>query len=121
MNIEIEDNPNCRASDQFVFNELEAPAPIKGIRVMDRGKESWCDVIGVGKAAKFTDACAVKVTDSGAGFAYLIYGGAWGIRLRPAAYAGESWELSNTHQWGEPFKLYGEKEDILYGNREASF
>ena len=121
MNIQVEENPNCRGSDQFVFNELEAPAPVKGIRVADRGKESWCDVVGVDGPGRFTDAFAVKVTDSGAGFAYLIYGGGWGIRLRPEAYAGEPWGLSNTHQWGESFKLYGEKEDILYGNFKTSF
>jgi len=121
LNIEIEDNPNCGPSDQFVFNELEAPAPVKGIRVADRGKESWCDIVGVESPGRFTGVFAVKVTDSGAGFAYLIYGGGWGIRLRPAAHAGEPWDLSNPRQWGEPFKLYGEKEDILYGNFETSF
>ena len=116
MNIEIEDNPNCRASGQFVFNELEAPAAIKAIRVMDRGKESWCGIVGVEGTGHFTDAFAIKVTDSGAGYAYLIYGGAWGIRIRPEAYAAEPWDLSNARQWGEPFKLYGEKEDMLYGS-----
>ena len=114
MNIEIETNPNCESCDQFVFRELEPSRQIKGIRVMDRGKESSCDVTGVEKGGRFTDAFAVKVADSGAGFAYVIHGGAWGIRLRPEAYAAEPWDLANKHQWGEPFKLYGEREDIFY-------
>ena len=115
MNIEIEENPNCGSCDQFVFRELEPPRRIKGIRVMDHGKETSCDVTGVEKDGRFVDAFAVKVADSGAGFAFVIHGGAWGIRLRPEAYSKETWDLSNAHQRGEPFKLYGEEEDILYG------
>lgn len=114
MNVEVGDNPNCRASDQFVFRELEAPRGILGIRVTERGKESRCDVIGVEPSGQFVRAHAVKITDSGAGFAYLIYGGEWGIRLRPEIDAQEPWDLSNPRQWGEPFKIYGEERDIIF-------
>jgi len=114
MIIEVEDNPNCQGSGQFVFRELEPPKIIKGIKVVERGKEIMCEVAGVGEEGVFTEARAVKIADSGAGFAYLITGGGWGIRLRPETYAAEAWDLSNQHQWGEPFKIYGSKDDIIY-------
>ena len=113
MQIEIEPNKNCEGSEQFFFSELGPSCPIRGIRVMDRAQEAECDVVGVEKEGVFVEAFATKVADSGAGFAFLITGGAWGIRLRPATHGHEVWDLSNWHQWGEPFKLYGE-EDIFY-------
>ena len=114
MQIEVETNPNCAGSEQFVFRELEPSRAIKGIRVSDRGKEIACDVVGVAKGGLFVGAFAAKIADSGAGYAFIIYGGDWGIRLRPDAYSDEAWDFSNKHQWGEPFKIYGDEEDILY-------
>jgi len=111
---EISNNPNCGPSDEFVFFELEKPRLIRGIRVNERGGDTDCEVVGVDGPSDFCPAFAVKITDSGAGFAYLIFGGAWGIRLRPKAYGHEPWDLLNRHQWGEPFKIYGKEEDILY-------
>ena len=114
MITKVEDNPNCRGSEQFVFSELGPHRAIKGIKVLERGTEIFCDVTGVGRGGVFVDAHAVKIADSGAGFAFLIYGGGWGIRLRPEAYAAEAWDLSNKRQWGEAFKIYGSEEDIIY-------
>jgi len=113
MRISVNENPNCTESEQFHFNELEGARAIKGIRVDERGREIFCDVVGVKKDGGFVAASAVKVADSGAGFAYLIVGGEWGIRMRPETYGGEAWDLTNRHQWGEPFKLY-EGEDIVF-------
>lgn len=114
MQIEIPDNPNCSASEQFVFQELASPEKIRGIKIIHHGSEIDCDVTGVDEEGRWVEASAVKITDSGPGYSYLIYGGKWGIRLRPAPHAGESWDLKNAHQWGEPFKIYGERVDILY-------
>jgi hypothetical protein len=113
MRIEVEKNANCAASEEFEFRELSKPRPIRAIRVEESGKEVICDVTGVERGGKFGPAMAVKVTDSGEGFAFLIYGGAWGLRLKPASLAA-SWDLADRRQWGEPFKLYGSEDDIIY-------
>lgn len=114
MNIEIEPNPNCQESVQFVFNELSPPRPIKGVLAQVKGQETFCEVVGVSARGEWTQAWAVKITDSGEGFAYLIYGSDWGIRLKPATNGTEGWDLKNTHQWGESFKIYGSPQDIVY-------
>ncbi len=119
MQIQVESNPNCEGSEQFVFRELEAPRWVRGIKVSERGKEIECGVVGVEEGGRFIDAQAVKITDSGAGFAYLISGGRWGIRLRPSAHAAEPWDLENKHQWGEPFKIYGNSKDIIYSETSS--
>jgi len=114
MQIEVKANPNCGESEQFVFRELEPARPVWGLRVESGGQETSCDVMGVEKEGRFVGAMAAKIADSGAGYAYLIYGAEWGIRLRPREFAHEPWDLKNSHQWGEPFKIYGDTHDILY-------
>ncbi len=121
MQIEIKENPNCEASEQFVYKELGPSRPIRAIKVLERGKEIFCEVVGVEKNGLFTGAFATKIADSGAGFAYVIHGGAWGIRLRPEARTCEDWDFSNKHQRGEPFKIYGDEEDIVYADIKTSF
>lgn len=121
MQIEVQANSNCVSSEQFVFSELGPARLVSAIRVLERGVETRCDVTGVDAEGKFIPAQAVKIADSGAGYAYLIFGGSWGIRLRPERYKKENWDLSNLHQWGESFKIYGEEEDIFYGNIETHF
>ena len=116
MNIEVEQSPNGPSSEQFVFKELGKPRRIEAIRVEIRGRETLCEVTGVERGGKWMSAHSIKIADSSEGHAFLIYGGSWGIRLRPEPFSKESWDLSNSNQWGEPFKIYGSEEDILYAN-----
>ena len=117
MQIEVEENPNCAGSEQFVFHELGRPRPVSAIRTGEGKKEALCDVVAVERGGEFGRAFAVKIADSGAGYAYLIYGGLWGIRLRPRRFGSEGWGLLNKAQWGEPFKIYGSEDDILYADK----
>ena len=117
MLLEVEANPNCAESQQFVFQVLGECCPVLALRVGEGALEEFCDVIGVEEGGRWTAAQAVKITDSSDGFAFLIRGGAWGIRLRPQKYSSEPWDLNNRRQWGEPFKIYGASEDLVYGNR----
>ena len=118
MQIEVNENPNCQPSQQFVFSELGPVRPVEAIKTIDRGVELRCDVVGVDGGGKFIQAYAVKIADSGAGYAYLIFGGSWGIRLKSERDGAEPWDLSNSRQWGEPFKIYGEEEDIIYAKNK---
>src|SRR3989338_2379950 len=107
MQIQVEDNPNCPASEQYFFNELAAPRPVRALRVTEGGRDVVREIASVDGPAS-----AVKISDSGEGFAYLIYGGKWGICLRPEG--GGPWDLADPEQQGEPFKIYGNADDILY-------
>jgi hypothetical protein len=54
----------------------------------------------------------VQVEDSGAGAAYVIYGGDWGIRLK-AADSEKDWDASDPDQWGETHLVLADREDIF--------
>ena len=114
MHIAVNANPNCQGSEEFVFNELGPPKKIKGIRISEGPRDVDCEVVGVDAEGRFVGAFAAKIADSGAGFAYIIVGSDWGIRIRPSLFSKEPWSLSNPRQWGEPFKIYGSEEDIIY-------
>jgi len=113
MRIEVEENPNCGGTDEFQYRELGNVRPIKAIRALEREKTVVLEVVGVAKGGAWEDARCVKVADSGAGFAFLIFGGPWGLRLKPEWHKAP-WDLSDPKQWGEPFKIYGSEDDIIY-------
>ena len=114
MQMDVADNPNCAGSEQMVYHTLGPEKTVSAIRIEEQGKETLCEVTGVESDGRFIKAKVAKIADSGAGFAFLIFGGAWGIRLKPETYAAEAWDLSNKHQWGEPYKIYGSENDIIF-------
>ena len=113
MLIQVEDSPNCGGTEQFLYRELGEARNVRGILAEERGKELTLDVTGVAKDGSWVPARCVKIADSGAGFAYLIFGGEWGVRLKPIWHTAE-WDLADPKQWGEPFKIYGDEKDIIY-------
>ena len=116
MQIEVEESPNGPASEQFVFKELGTRRRVKAIRAELAGRETVCDVTGVEPGPRWTPASCVKVADSSDGHAFLIYGGGWGLRLKAADDAQRPWDLGDKTQWGEPFKIYGNEDDIIYAD-----
>lgn len=113
MFIDIEKNPNCSKTGLFAFEELGVARPIKGVHAEENGKEVVYEVTGVDHDGVFIPAYAQKVSDSGSGIGFLIYGGTWGVRLKPKALS-EAWDLKNKNQHGEAYMIYGEAGDIDY-------
>ena len=100
MLIMIEENPNCEAVDNRLFQEH---APARAITHVRR-EGVWCPVTGLEEGMSPSPAFAQKVEDSGDGSCYLIFGGGWGLRLKRAE-SPDPWTLENPAQWGEPFLL----------------
>ncbi len=109
--IEIEPNPNCEAHGFFAFEESGEARAVKALRMETQGGEEWWDVTGVDTGGKFVNARTQKVADSGAGYGFLIFGGAWGIRLKPSGFK-EEWDLKSARQKGEAYVVFAEETDI---------
>ncbi len=116
MVLEVESNDNCEASVFVRFKEIEPARPVSQIRIYDRTSQGeWCWVCG------WTDhpthprgaAFAQRVEDSGAGLAYLVFGGLYGIRLK-SVRVEEEWDLASANQWGEPYLLLADASDLRY-------
>lgn len=115
----VDPNPNCEPVDGLMYQTLEPPRPVQQMRVARGGRDVWCWVTGVespsaaGPAPRWVPATAQKISDSGAGVAYLIAGGRWGLRLAPPSPAPPRWSLDDPAQWGDPYKLYGTLGDLV--------
>lgn len=114
VEIEVPTNPNCEGTEYQVFQEVADARPIERMRLIVNGKEKLCWVTGLDENGKVCPAYAQRVADSGGGISFLIFGGKWGIRFKPDEFRDEPWDLNNQHQWGEPFKFYGDEGDIIY-------
>lgn len=110
--IEVEANPNCGEYPQMAYAEVEPPKEVKRVHIEKNGKVEECWVTSVEEGGEFTSAKAAKVTDSGSGFAYVIFGGQWGVRLQQEDPKYHPWDFNNHDQWGEPYLLIGEDEVI---------
>lgn len=112
--IDVSAGENCPYSLQLVFSQLEAPRPVRQVRLYHRvAGGALYDVTGwTAEEAPCPALCAV-VEDSGQGRAFLVYGGEGGLRLRPAG-SGAPWELSASDQWGESHLLLADREDVVW-------
>lgn len=116
MFLEVEHNPNFEGSYFIRFKELGPPRPITHVKSYDRiSQGEWCVVTGWcdDPDQPLCPAYAQRVEDSGAGSAFIVFGGNWGIRLKPENDPRD-WNLHDCDQWGEGYLSLGEERDLRY-------
>ena len=76
--LEVEDNANCDGVPQLIFNTMAEPRPVAKVITGPFGEETsfhrvtgWCSENNGSPCTAY----AVKIQESGAGEALLIYGG----------------------------------------------
>lgn len=112
--VEVEPNDNSPMMAQHVFPNAGLPFPVSHVHVYDGVPGGrLCAVTGWSSAGGGSEvrAYAVEVEDSSEGRAILVYGGDWGIRLRPAG-SDAPWSLEDTNQWGETHLVLSSEEDL---------
>lgn len=115
--VEVEPNDNTPMMAQQVYKNLGLPFRVSHVRIYEGEPDGvWHDIAGWSSRDGGTpqDAFAVQVEDSSEGSAYLIYGGDWGIRLRPAG-SQEAWSLEDAAQFGETHLVIASDEDLTRG------
>lgn len=116
MIVEVESNENCEQGVFARFKETGAPRPAAKVRIYDRRPEGeWCWVTGWSDDPRrpCCPAYAQRVEDSGAGSAVIVYGGIYGLRLRPVG-SEQPWSLTADDQWGEPYLSLADERDVEY-------
>jgi hypothetical protein len=118
----IDANGNCAEGGSWRFNDLEPPRPVSRVRLYDTVPAGeWFDVVGWrGDSARpVCEAMMRKIDDSGSGIAYLITGGEWGVRLKPADDPSE-WSVQNDRQRGAPYLIAPSINDVKSADGERS-
>jgi hypothetical protein len=112
--VDVEPNDNTPMMAQQVYKNIGAPFPISHVRVYEGEPEGrLCAITGWSSSESGPEApvYAVQVEDSSAGAAFLVYGGDWGVRLRPAESEGP-WSLDDAGQWGETHMVLSSEDDL---------
>ena len=105
--IEVEDNDNCDYMPMQVYEPQAEPRLIIEVRLEEPDRpHGLYNVIGWSSEGDGTamDAMYAPVSDSGQARAHLIYGGDWGIRLKPVEL-NEDWDIDSPNQFGEPYLI----------------
>ena len=113
--VEVESNPNSAMSASQVFHNIDSPFRVVQVRIFEgEPGGQLCAIVGWSSENGGTAvaAHAVHIEDSSQGQAFLIYGGDWGVRLRPAENK-DAWAHENGSQWGEPYLVLADAEDIV--------
>lgn len=113
--IDVEEGENCPFSLQLIFSALDAPRAVRQVRLYHESEAgSLYDVVAWdNEDSASSPARGAAVEDSGAGRAYLIYGGSGGLRFRPAS-SGLDWDLAALDQWGRSHLLLSSLDDIVW-------
>jgi hypothetical protein len=115
MIIEVDSNQNCEQSVFARFKEVGPARRALRVKSYERNPHGeWCWVMGwTDDPAQPCCAASVQmVEDSGAGLTHLVFGGIWGVRLKPVSLQ-EEWSLESHNQWGEPYLSLADPRDIV--------
>jgi hypothetical protein len=113
--VEVESNDNTPMMAQQVYKNLGLPFRVAQVRIFEGDPEGrlftitgWSSADGGSPVPAY----AVQIEDSSAGAAYLVYGGDYGVRLRPAD-SDQPWSLADPDQLGETHLVLATLEDII--------
>jgi hypothetical protein len=118
MILEVESNENCDVSFFARFKEAGAARPLSQVRLYDHhpaGAWYWVTGWSDREDCPTCPAYAQMVEDSGSGLTYLVFGGLYGLRFKPADL-DEPWNLQSPHQWGEAYLSLADARDLRYAD-----
>ena len=119
--IEVEENENCEYMPMLVYEARGEPVAVRRARLFEPDRPHGVyEVTGWSSEGSGTPSQAmyVPVSDSGQAAVHLVYGGDWGVRLKPAEL-DEEWDIASPNQWGEPYLMLTDESDILLDAADA--
>ena len=113
--IEVEENDNCEYMPLLTYEARAEAVPIAKVRLFEPDRPHGVyEVTGWSSEGSGTPCPVlyVPVSDSGQATVHLVYGGDWGVRLKPEG-GDEAWDINSPDQWGEPYLVLTDEADIL--------
>jgi hypothetical protein len=112
--VEVEPNDNTPMMAQQVYKNVGLPFAIAQVRIYEGvpggqlcSITGWSSENGGSPVAVY----AVQIDDSSEGSAFLVYGGDYGVRLKPGD-SEEPWDTASTDQWGETHLVLASEDDL---------
>ncbi|MDE2688705.1 MAG: hypothetical protein OXI16_14585 [Chloroflexota bacterium] len=103
--IEVDENDNCEYMPLMLYEAHADAVPVTRVVLDEPGRAPGeYQVTGWSSDNGGTPCAAMycPVSDSGQAVVHLVFGGDWGIRMKPANSAVD-WSIDDPEQFGEPY------------------
>ena len=113
--LEVEENANCEYMPLMLYEAHADAVPIGKVMLDEPGRPPGIYSVTGWSSADGGAPCPAMyapVSDSGQAVVHLIYGGDWGIRLKPDA-SGAAWDLAAPDQFGEPYLMLMDEGAVI--------
>ena len=113
--LEVDDNDNCEYMPLMLYEAHADSVPVERVVLDEPGRPPGVyQVTGWSSEDDGTPTPAMyaPVSDSGQAVVHLVFGGDWGIRMKPADSAAD-WSLEDPDQFGEPYIMLMDESAII--------
>lgn len=113
--LEVEDNANCEYMPLMLYEAHAEAVPVTRIVIDEPGRPPGIyEVTGWSSEGDGSPCPAMyaPVSDSGQAQVHLVFGGDWGIRMKPAESKVE-WSIEDPEQFGEPYVMLMDESAII--------
>ena len=113
--LEVDENDNCEYMPLMLYEAHADAVPVTRIVLDEPGRPP-----GVYRVTGWSSegdgspcpAMYAPVSDSGQAVVHLVFGGDWGIRMKPAESTTD-WSLEDPEQFGEPYVMLMDESAIV--------
>ena len=116
--LEVDDNDNCEYMPLMLYEAHADAVPVERVVLDEPGRPHGVyQVTGWSSEDDGTPTSAMyaPVSDSGQAVVHLVFGGDWGIRMKPADSTAD-WSLEDPDQFGEPYIMLMDESAIILGD-----
>ena len=117
--LEVDDNDNCEYMPLMLYEAHADAVPVTRIVLDEPGRPPGVyRVTGWSSEGDGTPCPAMyaPVSDSGQAQVHLVFGGDWGIRMKPADSTAD-WSLDAPDQFGEPYVMLMDESAIILDDK----
>ncbi len=113
--IEVDENDNCEYMPLMLYEAHADAVPVSRVVLDEPGRAPGeYQVTGWSSDNGGTPCAAMycPVSDSGQAVVHLVFGGDWGIRMKPANSTVE-WSIDDPEQFGEPYIMLMDASAVI--------
>lgn len=113
--IEVDENDNCEYMPLMLYEAHAEAVPVTRVVLDEPGRAPGeYQVTGWSSDNGGTPCAAMycPVSDSGQAVVHLVFGGDWGIRMKPANSTVD-WSIDDPEQFGEPYIMLLDASAII--------
>ena len=115
--LETDDNANCEYMPLMLYEAHADAVPVTRVVLDEPGRAPGVyQVTGWSSEGDGAPCPAMyaPVSDSGQAVVHLVFGGDWGIRMKPDDSTAD-WNLDDPEQFGEPYVMLMDENAIILG------